>query len=33
MCSKMVLFSETVRQLREEKKLHQKQLADALSID
>jgi transcriptional regulator with XRE-family HTH domain len=33
MCSKMMLFSEKVRQLREEKKLYQKQLAGALSID
>jgi transcriptional regulator with XRE-family HTH domain len=28
-----MLFSEKIRQLREEKKLYQKQLADALSID
>jgi transcriptional regulator with XRE-family HTH domain len=33
MCSKKTLFSEKIRQLREEKKLYQKQLADALSID
>jgi transcriptional regulator with XRE-family HTH domain len=29
----MILFSKKLRQLREEKKLYQKQLADALSID
>jgi transcriptional regulator with XRE-family HTH domain len=28
-----MLFSEKIRQLREENKLYQKQLADALSID
>jgi transcriptional regulator with XRE-family HTH domain len=33
MCSKKTLFSEKIRQLRKEKKLYQKQLADALSID
>jgi transcriptional regulator with XRE-family HTH domain len=33
MCSKKMLFSEKIRQLREENKLYQKQLADALSID
>jgi transcriptional regulator with XRE-family HTH domain len=33
MCSKMMLFSEKLRQLREEKQLYQKQLATALSID
>ena len=33
MCSKMMLFSEKLRRLREEKQLYQKQLASALSID
>jgi transcriptional regulator with XRE-family HTH domain len=33
MNSKMVLFSAKIHQLREEKKLYQKQLATALSID
>lgn len=33
MCFKMMLFSERVRHLREEKQLYQKQLANALFID
>ncbi|MDR1882857.1 MAG: helix-turn-helix domain-containing protein [Prevotella sp.] len=33
MCSKRMLFSEKLRQLREEKQLYQKQLASVLSID
>jgi hypothetical protein len=32
MCSKKTLFSEKVRQLREEKKLYQKQLAKHISL-
>jgi transcriptional regulator with XRE-family HTH domain len=33
MCSKMMLFSEKIRQLREEKNIYQKEIASALSID
>lgn len=33
MYSKTMLFSKKIRQLREEKKLYQRQLADVLSID
>ena len=33
MYSKMMLFSEKIRQLREEKNIYQKEIASALSID